>query len=320
SLGDPEQARQVMGAALPLVEGGGDLTILYTTLNNLSVASERLGRVDHVRSYMERALAVTEQIGNPGHICFVLGNLGSALMTVGDWRGAREALERAMALARTMGRSSAVTNPLTYLGQLSLWEGDWEAASRYLGEALALTEETGDRQVREIAQALLADLDVLEGRPQEAATRLEPLVVSEDANLPELLPALARAHLAAGGEEHVRRAAEVAERAVTVTRSQAGFLPDALCVQGMVLTAQGRLEEADQSLTEGLERARSLPYPYVEGRILVEMAAVHRQRGESEGERERLQEALAIFRRLGARKDVERVEEALSAIPDVKRS
>jgi hypothetical protein len=43
---------------------------------------------------------------------------------------------------------------------------------------------------------------------------------------------------------------------------------------------------------------------------------MHAQKGEPELARERLEAALAIFRRLGARKDVERAEQMLSTLQD----
>ena len=311
-LGQSEQALRVYEGALPLVEAGGDLMTLHVTLNNLGVVTDRLGQMDQTRRYMERALAVTERIGNPGNICFVLGNLGNSLMTLGDWQGARDYLERGMALTRTMGRSADIANPLGYLGQLLLWKGDWEGASRYLGESLAVAEETGERQMLESAQMYLAELDVLEGRPAAAVARLEPLVTQEDADLGLLLPILAWAYLSIDDDAGVLRAEEEADRAVTRTREQPGLLVIALWVQGMVFVRQGRGEEADRVLTEGLALARSLPYPYVEARILFQLGTMHGQQHDPEQARERLEEALAIFRQLGASKDVERAEQALA--------
>ncbi len=74
-------------------------------------------------------------------------------------------------------------------------------------------------------------------------------------------------------------------------------LADALRVEGMVLTAQGQQEAAGKVLTEALHMARTLPYPYAEARILEGLG--------------RLEEALTIFQRLGAQKDIERTTEAL---------
>ena len=55
-----------------------------------------------------------------------------------------------------------------------------------------------------------------------------------------------------------------------------------------------------------------MPYPYAEGRLLHVYSEMHAQKGEPEPARERLEAALAIFRRLGARKDAERTEQALA--------
>jgi Tfp pilus assembly protein PilF len=86
------------------------------------------------------------------------------------------------------------------------------------------------------------------------------------------------------------------------------LLADALWVQGMVLIRQRRNQEAQGVLSEGLERACSMPYPYMEARILEQMGLLETQRDQPELARARLEEALAIFRRLGAKKDVERLE------------
>jgi hypothetical protein len=55
-----------------------------------------------------------------------------------------------------------------------------------------------------------------------------------------------------------------------------------------------------------------MPYPYAEARLLHVYGEMHAQKGELEPARQRLEEALAIFRRLGAHKDAERMERALT--------
>jgi tetratricopeptide (TPR) repeat protein len=314
-LGDNLQALEVLEGALPLVEAGGDLTTLYITLNNAGSAATRLGRVEQCMRYEERALAVTERIGNPGSTSFVLGNLGGSLLYLGDWQGAREYLERGLALSRTMGRSADIANPLMFYGWLQLWEGNWEEARSSLGEALAVAQETADRQHQESAQIFLAELDILEGRPKAAVARLEPLVSQDDRDLSLLFSWLAWAHLALDNATSVERAQELVERAIADLREQTDFLIYALWVQGMVFLRQGHLDEAYQVLCEGLEHCRSMPYPYFEARVLVQLSRVHARREEPEEARARLEEALAIFQRLGARRDVEWTEQALVDAP-----
>jgi tetratricopeptide (TPR) repeat protein len=148
---------------------------------------------------------------------------------------------------------------------------------------------------------------MLEGRPEVAIKNLEPLVAQEDAN-PWLLQQLAWAYLRVDEEKHIQQAAGLAGRAVSWAQKRPGLLADALWVQGMVLIRQRRNQEAQGVLSEGLERACSMPYPYMEARILEQMGLLEKQRDQPELARARLEEALAIFRRLGAKKDVERLE------------
>jgi ATP/maltotriose-dependent transcriptional regulator MalT len=94
-----------------------------------------------------------------------------------------------------------------------------------------------------------------------------------------------------------------------------GFaLVEAQRVQAMVAIRQGRWEEAERALEEGLTLARSMPYPYGEARLLHVYGQMHVAEGEPGPARERLKAALAIFQRLGARKDAERAEGTLTAL------
>jgi hypothetical protein len=84
-----------------------------------------------------------------------------------------------------------------------------------------------------------------------------------------------------------------------------------LWLQGLVASRQGRWEDAITAVEEGLSLARSMPFPYMEARTLQVYGLMHRQKGEPKPARERLEAALALFRRLGAHKDVEQTEQLL---------
>jgi hypothetical protein len=82
-------------------------------------------------------------------------------------------------------------------------------------------------------------------------------------------------------------------------------IPEALRIRGMALARQGRTEEAEGAFVEGLEAARSMPFPYAEARILREYGKLDLAHGREREGRERMAQALEIFQRLGAAKDVE---------------
>jgi hypothetical protein len=148
----------------------------------------------------------------------------------------------------------------------------------------------------------------------EATARLEPISTREGA-YPAMLPMLDWAYLKSAGTDHVDRAGEVAAVAMQQARdthTRLGLV-GALRVQGMVLVRQERWAEAESVLPEGLELARSLPYPFAEARILAETCTMWIQRGDAAQCGERLEEALVIFPGLGAGKDTERIEALLAA-------
>jgi Flp pilus assembly protein TadD len=182
-----------------------------------------------------------------------------------------------------------------------------------LEEGLALAEPIEDLQALELAHWLLGELEVLDGRAAEARVRLEPLQVEEGPYIAPLLATLAWAHLELGDMD---RAGETARRAQEIAheRQQKLYLPEVLTVQGMILARQGRWQEAEQSFGEAVSLAQGMPYPYAEGRAHSEWGAMHLQQGDREQAREQLKQALEVFQRLGAQKDIERTEQALAEL------
>ena len=106
----------------------------------------------------------------------------------------------------------------------------------------------------------------------------------------------------------MHQASDIAAQAINLARATNYRLSlvHALWVQAMVAIRQERWDNAEGSLEEGVALARSMPYPYTEARLLQVCGQMHVQRGEPGPARERLEAALAIFQRLGARKDAER--------------
>jgi tetratricopeptide (TPR) repeat protein len=208
----------------------------------------------------------------------------------------------------------ALTYTLGWRGKLRMQSGEWAAAAEDLAEVSALLERAGDLNPLREAQTLLAELDLLEGRPEAARDRLIPLldrVSLEELDVTQLLPTLAWAHLELG---NVATAREVVKQAIRRARAQSlhRALVDALRVQAMVAILQRDWESAEQALEEGSTLAQAMPYPYAEGRLQHVYGEMYLQKGEPGSARERLEAALAIFRRLGARKDIERAELAIS--------
>jgi tetratricopeptide (TPR) repeat protein len=311
-LGQNEGGKQAFEAVIPLLERLGELDRLQGALTNLGEVHRLEGDLEAARHYNSRALKIAERVGDPSDVAFALMNLGELQLYLGQWEEAAEDLARAGdTFAGIASASANAAYPPLMLGHLGLWQGDWEAAARWLESALAPATTMEDRQALEMIHVCLSELEVLSGTPNLAVVRLEPLADLEGARRTLIQTNLAWAHLERG---EVDRAGDLAQRAVTRGRERREqlMLADALRVQGMVLTRREQYEDARRVLEEGLVLAQTMPYPYAEGRCLFQLGALHIQMHDRQAARLSLEAALAIFRRLGARKDIEQAEICLN--------
>jgi tetratricopeptide (TPR) repeat protein len=303
-VGRLEEALGVLEEAQQLAEGVGDLESLVHALNEAAFLLQHLGELDKSGLYSGRALAVAEQRADPLQIAGVTANRAVNALMTGNWDQAWADFERVLAIRREIGLPAS--SALAFLGNLSLLMGKQDEAARYLEEALA----SDDEGVLPFVHGLLAERDVLEGRAKDAYDRLAPLLKTPDA-CAFLLKPLAWVCTELGD---LGQAEDVVERALTRVRARNDriALVGLLHVQARLLIKQGRWAQAYCTLEEGLTLARRMPYPHVEGRLLHVYGLLHVAKGEPGPAQERLEAALAIFRRLGSRKDAEQVEQALA--------
>jgi ATP/maltotriose-dependent transcriptional regulator MalT len=303
---------------LPHGEAAGDLDGLLRAHRDLANIHALQGHVALGRAVIERALAVAVQLGDPGQISFTLTLRAWIALLGGDWQGARADLDQALALSRQIDRSPLSAYPLILRARLSLAEGERASATTGAQEALALAERHQDLQALRWASAVVAEVDVLEGRPAVATARLAPLLDRdglEDCDVTALLPVLAWAYLECG---QLSQAATVVRQALERARpEEMGLvLVEALRVQALIAARQEQWEDGARSLEEALTLARGMPYPYAEARLLHVYGRLHMQQGEPEAARERLAAARALFQRLGARTDLDLTEQALTALSE----
>jgi len=321
NLAQIEEGRQVLDRSIQLAEAAGDLDVLGIALNNLADLELKMGELQRSREHLERALELHERVGHTGNIGFQMLNLGELLTYLGEWETAGEYIDRGGDIVRSAGASWWSAYGPVGRGHLQLHQGEWEEASRALEEGIALAEPIGDLQALQQAHMFLGELEVLQGRAEEARGRLESFTSEEGSYIEPLLATLAWAYLELG---EMDRAEETARRvqAIAQERQHKLYLPGVLTVQGMILAQQGRWEEGEQTFGEAVSLAQAIPYPCAEGRARYEWGMMHIRQGDREQARERLEQALEVFQRLGARKDIERTEKALHqlAVASSKRA
>jgi tetratricopeptide (TPR) repeat protein/transcriptional regulator with XRE-family HTH domain len=314
-MGRWAEARRVLEETLPTFEAMGNPWRLAHPIGNIARTYVHQGDLARGRRYWERALELDEAANDPSEVAWASCYLGDVSFIAGEWIDAHQQFERAAGLARSAGSARYLSHALLHLADLCATQGREEEAWRYVEEAIPVAERVGDVPAARTAQRLLAERDLAEGHPEAALTRLEPLVDWLSGEEPHAFPPpiLAEAYLLAGD---IDRAHELVEQRVEqfIEQEHQRALALWLRVQGMVRTRQHRWQEAERIFVEAASLAHDMPYPYAEGRILREDGLLRLRGGETERARERLTQAQAIFRRLGARQDVEQTEQTLARL------
>jgi tetratricopeptide (TPR) repeat protein len=221
-----------------------------------------------------------------------------------------------MALLARLEDSTLSHSILSYFlalrGALHLAHGQHEEARQCLVEATAFDHA----ETRRKAGGMLAELDLLQGDPEAARRRLEPLLRppgKEERDAVFYHPALAWAYLELG---EVDLAEEVANRFIEAAREGEARLGlvDGLRVRAMIDTHRQRYEEAESALEEVLELCHAMPYAYGELRVQYVYGLLHIAKGEPEQARARFEAGLDICRNLGERSYAEKIEQELTTL------
>src|SRR5262249_51844660 len=159
------------------------------------------GQMPLVGGYRDRAVAVAEQLGDLPLLGYLVHHRGLAALVTGDWERAGADLDRSVTLIDQVSRSSYFAGAVLFgRGWVALARGEQELAERCLAAARAWTEARDDtfptQEVLRAVEHVLAERDLLEGRPDRALARLAPLAAAQRRAPTPRWPHLAWAQLA----------------------------------------------------------------------------------------------------------------------------
>ena len=311
-----------MAAALPAEPAIADDAGAAEAAALLSAAYLAMGEVDHCAALSERMLAAAERAGDQVLTAMHTVYLAGVCYVRGDWDRGRDLV--GLAQERIAASSSPMAVRLVgVLASALVLDGAWQQARAYLEGSLEAARSLRIVRVERVALTHLARLDLLDGRPQDAVTRLHPVTADRPAPAAEdltwdtpveLLSVLAEAHLELSDLD---RARAYAVSAVDHARRMGVWLEliRALEVHGMVLARDGHHDLARVAYQEGLDRARAMPFPYGQARLLHAYGLLDRQRQDHAAAHAKFVQALAILERLGADKDAGRLRRAIADTP-----
>ncbi|MFZ1039441.1 MAG: tetratricopeptide repeat protein [Candidatus Bathyarchaeia archaeon] len=317
--GDLKKARECHTRGLKIALDNGYMVTASRAYNNLAIAlppeeqeqaleyyekgyelAKKIGEINHqswigvslvVRYFgmgnMAKAMALAEdcvaldtKAGNLPNLSLSKSALGIGLVFVGDLDKGEQYLKEALSLAQKLKQWQQEEGVYWFLGMMHFGNEEYHRALEFLEKANAVYDKAGVEYVKMKDSYLLIWTYVELGEIEKAENLL--------GNLRKF-------------------ALEAKDKELTATAD---------AVEGMLLRAQKRWEESlqffERSLRafEALNARRWNVYPLARN-VLYEYARVYLERNQ-EGDRERaldlLNQALEIFQKIGAKKDVERTE------------
>jgi tetratricopeptide (TPR) repeat protein/transcriptional regulator with XRE-family HTH domain len=319
AAGGREPTAEAYEEILALAERSGQTEIVVTSRNMAAFMYEEEGNFARALAHMEQALAVAEQRQDPRHLAWQLKNFSRFLFDAGDWRRMREVFARADAMMREADRDYGETwqsqDMSIHRGIYALVEGHEEEGRRRLEEAMKRLARMGPVSFLQFPTCVLAEADLLAGRPEDAWGRLTMLLGDRQTFTPverggrgaRLL--LAWAEMALGRHE----AAETLLNAFLL--SAPPFLRvNALRIQALLAIAQQRWDGGLTALDEALKLTQAMPYPYAELKALWVYGRLEAARGDPAAAKKRFTQALTICDRLGEGLYRNYIEQDLSAL------
>ena len=306
------QAVQAFEDVIQYAERVGDLRPLTNALNQLAHLALVRGDFAVSLGHIDRCLAIDQTLGSPGERAFHLMHRAYITFWSGDWSQTEQRYREAM------GLDAAATDPylqrrlLSVRALLCFSRGQLEEARQYLDEASAVE----DSELLRKAGGTLAELDLLQGHPDAARRRLEPLLNPpghEEMQAIFYLPYLAWAYLELGD---VRSAEETADRIIAAAREGEARLGlvDGLRVRAMIAMRSGRESAAAEALDEALALCHAMAYDYGELKIQYTYGLLRMMQREPEQACSHFETGLVACRGLGERTYAERIEQELAKL------
>jgi len=305
--------------ALELAEGstnsnlvGNILLDLGTTMIYGSPAETR----ESIK-YLERGIEYLEKGGHKDYLANALNSLGHQLWRLGLWKQAIENLNKAIDIGQRFAKPGHEATARITLAEIVSAKGQLVEAEEHLRRSLDLLKGSGDKWLESNALRVLGVVYRGTGRIDLALKTLRETMqlstsIGDLHGITLAMAGLAEFHFSQGGHEQAREYLELAQGRL----KEEMYLPVSGLIQrltGQIEAASGQLAEAKQHIGQSVSIFTTTENPYELARSYYELGLLLGKAHDPKGAEANLQQAKAIFEKLGAEPDLELTRRALAA-------
>jgi len=321
--GDTKKAIECYDKSLRIALDNGYMDSALRAYNNLAAALSMQEENEKALESAERGFELAKKVGAIRWISWIGTGLSSWYMDMGNTSKALPLAEESVALDRKAGNLTGLSYSLNNLGNVYLILGELDKSEQYSSEALNLSEKAKNVQQNGFSHMLLGWLYADKSEYVKAKEQFEKAFDVYEKAGAKFYQAYASLRLAWVDAELGE--IEKAKNFLDETEKFAVEAGDRLLIaavdagKGMLFRAQKKWKESIDFFGKSLQEcealnARRWQVYFLSRYVLCEYAQAYLDRGQ-EGDREKahdlLNDALEIFQKMGARREIERLESKL---------
>lgn len=278
-----------------------------------AVVLESKQRWDEARERLLELIATRTDRGDENSLAYLLCHLARVEFWSGNWAAAHDAGVRSCRSALQTGQEPIRAYGLRITAMVMAHLGMVDEAGASAREAVEVGQRTGSVRAWKESQAVLGFLELSLGNADAADRYLRPIVETDDIRLAFAAAHEVEALIELGELELARRLTSRMSADPRGRRVRWGAILAGRS-QGLIAAAEGDLQAGIAHLEAALGEHDRKAASFELARTLLIKGLIHRRAKQKAAARSAIQEAEAIFRRLGARLWLERATAELSRI------
>jgi len=293
---------------------------------NLGYTYETIGDLQRAFETEQKGFELAKKVGEMSHYVWASYFLEYFHSLMGEVQKALSMAEESLALCKRTRNIIGIAQHTCAIGHGYRMLGEWDKSLKYLREARDLLEKVGEYQFSGVVARLLGELfmdmeDYAEAEKYlNESNSIFEKALDKDKQFRLTLPVLARLYLKKGEIEKAKELIEKIHEYETKTKNRL-YLLDVELLKAMLFREQKNWERSIQHFEKSLQEAKSLNlqkwYVYQFAELLYEYGLMYLERNQ-DGDKDKacslLNRALEIYQKMGARKDVEKVEAKIAFV------
>jgi len=278
-LGEGEKALEYYEKGYELAKKVGDVSHLAWICRSLGGMYIGMGNVERAKHLVEESFALNTKTGDKAQLSMSIRQLAGIHQILGEWDKSEQYYDEALAIARNLKDIQAIGAAYGYLGWFNFDKGEYAKAKEYYEKASEVVEKAGATLIHWWVNHWLVLIDIELGELEKAEKQIESLQKSV---------------LEANDKDRI---------------------PFAYRLKATLLRAQKKWDESIEYFEKSLQGFEAIGArrwdQYIFAKlVLYEYARVYLERNQ-EGDKEKahglLNQAMEIFQKLGAKKEIERI-------------